>query len=234
MQRALLRTAQEVAKGMDYIHSCDIIHGDLKACLADTHPHGSFARTCPRSRGVCHRAAAQDKGVICRQAAARPLTCTALEDDHLCLLQQWSPCIMSAARKIWCSRGFAQQAWGQLEHGLRCCCPWQAGNVLLKTHRIDRRGYIAKVADFGAPHPACSVPWLYCRLSALQTCLIPSPAARSGQAPLTVHERPFAHVQQPWAASLGLYAQVCAACSVAVCCCRRQASRQLAQAVSGR
>ena len=25
----------------------------------------------------------------------------------------------------------------------------QAGNVLLKTHRIDRRGYIAKVADFG-------------------------------------------------------------------------------------
>ena len=26
----------------------------------------------------------------------------------------------------------------------------QAGNVLLKTHRIDRRGYIAKVADFGA------------------------------------------------------------------------------------
>lgn len=52
--RALLRTAQEVAKGMDYIHSCGIIHGDLKA-----------------------------------------------------------------------------------------------GNVLLKTHRIDRRGYIAKVADFG-------------------------------------------------------------------------------------
>lgn len=26
----------------------------------------------------------------------------------------------------------------------------KAGNVLLKTHRIDRRGYIAKVADFGA------------------------------------------------------------------------------------
>ena len=24
-------------------------------------------------------------------------------------------------------------------------------NVLLKTHRADRRGYIAKVADFGAP-----------------------------------------------------------------------------------
>ena len=24
------------------------------------------------------------------------------------------------------------------------------GNVLLKTHRIDRRGYIAKVSDFGA------------------------------------------------------------------------------------
>ena len=29
-QRALLRTAQEVAKGLDYIHSCGIIHGDLK------------------------------------------------------------------------------------------------------------------------------------------------------------------------------------------------------------
>lgn len=55
MQRALLRTAQEVAKGMDYIHSFGIIHGDLKP-----------------------------------------------------------------------------------------------GNVLLKTHRIDRRGYIAKVSDFGA------------------------------------------------------------------------------------
>ena len=54
-QRALLRTAQEVAKGMDYIHSFGIIHGDLKP-----------------------------------------------------------------------------------------------GNVLLKTHRIDRRGYIAKVSDFGA------------------------------------------------------------------------------------
>ena len=23
------------------------------------------------------------------------------------------------------------------------------GNVLLKTHRIDRRGYVAKVSDFG-------------------------------------------------------------------------------------
>jgi serine/threonine protein kinase len=23
------------------------------------------------------------------------------------------------------------------------------GNVLLKTHKVDRRGYIAKVADFG-------------------------------------------------------------------------------------
>lgn len=54
MQRALLRTAQEVAKGMDYIHSFGIVHGDLKP-----------------------------------------------------------------------------------------------GNVLLKTHRIDRRGYIAKVSDFG-------------------------------------------------------------------------------------
>ena len=54
MQRALLRTAQEIAKGMDYIHSFGIIHGDLKL-----------------------------------------------------------------------------------------------GNVLLKTHRVDRRGYVAKVADFG-------------------------------------------------------------------------------------
>lgn len=24
------------------------------------------------------------------------------------------------------------------------------GNVLLKTHRVDRRGYVAKVSDFGA------------------------------------------------------------------------------------
>ena len=54
LQRALLRTAQEVAKGMDYIHSFGIIHGDLKL-----------------------------------------------------------------------------------------------GNVLLKTHRVDRRGYVAKVSDFG-------------------------------------------------------------------------------------
>ena len=27
------------------------------------------------------------------------------------------------------------------------------GNVLLKTHRIDRRGYIAKVSDFGGRSP---------------------------------------------------------------------------------
>lgn len=54
MQRALLRTVQEIAKGMDYIHSFGIIHGDLKL-----------------------------------------------------------------------------------------------GNVLLKTHRVDRRGYVAKVSDFG-------------------------------------------------------------------------------------
>lgn len=59
MQRALLRTAQEVAKGMDYIHSFGIVHGDLKP-----------------------------------------------------------------------------------------------GNVLLKTHRIDRRGYIAKVSDFGQRLPS--------------------------------------------------------------------------------
>ena len=57
MQRALLRTAQEIAKGMDYIHSFGIIHGDLKL-----------------------------------------------------------------------------------------------GNVLLKTHRVDRRGYVAKVSDFGEQH----------------------------------------------------------------------------------
>ncbi|KAL3138446.1 hypothetical protein ABBQ32_006236 [Trebouxia sp. C0010 RCD-2024] len=56
--RALLRTAQEIAKGMDYIHSFGIIHGDLKL-----------------------------------------------------------------------------------------------GNVLLKTHRVDRRGYVAKVADFGLSRP---------------------------------------------------------------------------------
>ncbi len=54
LQRALLRTAQEVAKGMEYIHSKGIVHGDLKP-----------------------------------------------------------------------------------------------GNVLLKTHKIDRRGYVAKVSDFG-------------------------------------------------------------------------------------
>ncbi|KAK9833636.1 hypothetical protein WJX74_001172 [Apatococcus lobatus] len=56
--RACLRTVQEVAKGMEYIHSFDIVHGDLKP-----------------------------------------------------------------------------------------------GNVLLKTHRIDRRGYIAKVSDFGLSRP---------------------------------------------------------------------------------
>ncbi|DBB00185.1 TPA: hypothetical protein ACH3X1_014017 [Trebouxia sp. C0004] len=56
--RALLRTAQEIAKGMDYIHSFGIIHGDLKL-----------------------------------------------------------------------------------------------GNVLLKTHRVDRRGYVAKVSDFGLSRP---------------------------------------------------------------------------------
>ena len=61
LQRALLRTAQEVAKGMDYIHSFGIVHGDLKP-----------------------------------------------------------------------------------------------GNVLLKTHRIDRRGYIAKVSDFGGRSPSAA------------------------------------------------------------------------------
>lgn len=31
------------------------------------------------------------------------------------------------------------------------------GNVLLKTHRVDRRGYVAKVADFGKGSPqVCS------------------------------------------------------------------------------
>ena len=65
MQRALLRTAQEVAKGMDFIHNFGIIHGDLKPA-----------------------------------------------------------------------------------------------NVLLKTHRIDRRGYIAKVADFGASPAPYTVPAL--------------------------------------------------------------------------
>ena len=30
VQRALLRTAQEIAKGMEYIHDFDIVHGDLK------------------------------------------------------------------------------------------------------------------------------------------------------------------------------------------------------------
>lgn len=28
-----------------------------------------------------------------------------------------------------------------------------AGNVLLKTHKVDRRGYIAKVSDFGLSRP---------------------------------------------------------------------------------
>ncbi|KAK9808759.1 hypothetical protein WJX72_003116 [[Myrmecia] bisecta] len=59
--RALLRTAQEIAKGMEYIHSFGIVHGDLKPA-----------------------------------------------------------------------------------------------NVLLKTHRIDRRGYIAKVSDFGLSRPVQS------------------------------------------------------------------------------
>ena len=62
MQRALLRTAQEIAKGMDYIHSFGIIHGDLKL-----------------------------------------------------------------------------------------------GNVLLKTHRVDRRGYVAKVSDFGMCQALCAI-----------------------------------------------------------------------------
>ncbi|PRW57603.1 serine threonine- kinase drkC [Chlorella sorokiniana] len=56
--RALLRTAQEIAKGMGYIHEFNIVHGDLKP-----------------------------------------------------------------------------------------------GNVLLKTHKVDRRGYIAKVSDFGLSRP---------------------------------------------------------------------------------
>ena len=54
MQRALLRTAAEVAKGIDFMHGLGVVHGDLKPA-----------------------------------------------------------------------------------------------NVLLKTHRADRRGYVAKVADFG-------------------------------------------------------------------------------------
>lgn len=63
LQRALLRTAQEVAKGMDYIHSFGIVHGDLKL-----------------------------------------------------------------------------------------------GNVLLKTHRVDRRGYVAKVSDFGGCNCTVQAP----------------------------------------------------------------------------
>lgn len=60
MQRALLRTAAEVAKGIDFMHGLGVVHGDLKPA-----------------------------------------------------------------------------------------------NVLLKTHRADRRGYVAKVADFGrAPTPS--------------------------------------------------------------------------------
>jgi serine/threonine protein kinase len=29
------------------------------------------------------------------------------------------------------------------------------GNVLLKTHRVDRRGYVAKVSDFGMCKSLC-------------------------------------------------------------------------------
>ena len=39
LQRALLRTAQEIAKGMDYIHSFGIIHGVSDASCARIHPH---------------------------------------------------------------------------------------------------------------------------------------------------------------------------------------------------
>ena len=41
-----------------------------------------------------------------------------------------------------------------------------AGNVLLKTHRIDRRGYIAKVSDFGES------PWCNWQLLQIHTLSI--------------------------------------------------------------
>lgn len=58
VQRALLRTAQEIAKGMEYIHDFDIVHGDLKPgnVLLKTHKvdrRGYIAkvsRECQRSR----------------------------------------------------------------------------------------------------------------------------------------------------------------------------------------
>ena len=42
------------------------------------------------------------------------------------------------------------------------------GNVLLKTHRIDRRGYIAKVSDFGGRSPGAAQ---LCRQSSLCTAI---------------------------------------------------------------
>lgn len=75
LQRALLRTAQEIAKGMDYIHSFGIIHGDLKL-----------------------------------------------------------------------------------------------GNVLLKTHRVDRRGYVAKVSDFGKCSPHTCLQYLQTSIMKRSCC----------------------------------------------------------------
>jgi serine/threonine protein kinase len=74
VQRALLRTAAEVAKGMDLMHMLGVVHGDLKPA-----------------------------------------------------------------------------------------------NVLLKTHRADRRGYVAKVADFGGFLP--SIPTGMCIVPCIQCCL---------------------------------------------------------------
>lgn len=93
LQRALLRTAQEIAKGMDYIHSFGIIHGDLKL-----------------------------------------------------------------------------------------------GNVLLKTHRVDRRGYVAKVSDFGMS--VCHMPT--CAMS-VRLCLRKMVECTTSEALLSLDRRTSLH-----------------------------------------
>ena len=90
LQRACLRTVQEVAKGMEYIHSFDIVHGDLKPGTRRFHRNPSCLLASSR----------ETLAVLLPGCSTHPHTCS-------------------------------------------------AGNVLLKTHRIDRRGYIAKVSDFG-------------------------------------------------------------------------------------
>ena len=157
VQRALLRTAQEVAKGMDYIHSCGIIHGDLKARVRLLAYQALILHACAACTLDIGQTAAGPETVSLMQRHAVP--CRAVVTiAYLQNSKSTSGHTIWEAHS-WCSHSWSHSWVSRSRQNTPCClvthcadgdCT-QAGNVLLKTHRIDRRGYIAKVADFGEP-----------------------------------------------------------------------------------